>query len=135
LWPALHAKETAAVTNWTAADLLVTLAEPTRLRILNCVAAAPLFISDLAAILHLPAGTVSAHMLVLQEREVVREFPLEPHVLYTLAPLPGARERVLRAVLDVVHGDATAQADRAEALRRSRTGLPLRVGGAAVHAT
>ena len=35
-------------------ELLLTLAEPTRLRIVNCLAAAPLFVSDLQAVLGLP---------------------------------------------------------------------------------
>src|SRR5947207_3625420 len=39
------------------AELLLTLAEPTRLRIVNCLSAAPLFVSDLAAILELPHAT------------------------------------------------------------------------------
>ena len=35
----------------SAADLLLAVAEPTRLRIVNCLAAAPLFVSDLQAVL------------------------------------------------------------------------------------
>ena len=38
----------------TAAEVLLTIAEPTRLRILNCLAAAPLFVSDLQDVLDLP---------------------------------------------------------------------------------
>ena len=37
----------------TATETLLTVAEPTRLRILNCLAAAPLFVSDLQDLLYL----------------------------------------------------------------------------------
>jgi len=46
------------VTSRPVADLLETLTEPMRLRILNCLSTAPLFVSDLSAILDLPDGCV-----------------------------------------------------------------------------
>src|SRR5690606_41798042 len=49
------------------ADLLQALGEPTRLRILNCLQAAPLFVSDLVLILDLPQPTVSRHLRVLRD--------------------------------------------------------------------
>lgn len=115
-------------------DLLVALAEPTRLRILNCVSTAPLFVADLAAILDVPEATVSQQMEVLEELEVVRPLHFVPYVLYTLAPLAGIRERLLRAVLDAVRGDAATQTDRAAALARSRARLRTRVPRAVVDA-
>lgn len=116
-------------------DLLVALAEPTRLRILNCVSTAPLFVADLAAILDLPEATVAQQLDVLEELEVVRPLSFVPYVLYTLAPLPGIRERLLRTVLDAVRGDAATQTDRAAALGRSRARLSTRVRPAVVDAS
>ena len=119
------------------ADLLVTLAEPTRLRILNCLSTAPLFVSDLSAILGQPDATISAHMDVLEGLGIVRTHPVVPYLLYTLAPLPGTRERLLRSALDAVRRDPASQADRSAALDRSRSRFETRVrrdagGGAAV---
>lgn len=109
------------------ADLLVTLAEPTRLRILNCLSVAPLFVSDLAAILEVPDHTVNEHMDQLESLGLVRTYPVVPYLLYTLAPQPGTRERLLRSVLDAVRTDPAAQAERASALDRSRSRLETRV--------
>lgn len=120
------------MTSRPVADLLVTLAEPTRLRIVNCLSTAPLFVSDLAAILDLPDATVSEHMDVLQTLGLVRTHPVVPYLLYTLAPLPGTRERLMRSVLDAVRSDAAAQTDRRAALDRSRTRFETRVRGGAV---
>jgi DNA-binding transcriptional ArsR family regulator len=122
------------LTSRPVADLLVTLAEPTRLRIVNCLSTAPLFISDLAAILALPDATVAGHMDLLESLGVVRTHPVAPYFLYTLAALPGSRERLLRAVLEAVRGDAIAQTDRAAALERSRARFETRVRGAVVNA-
>lgn len=125
------------MTSRTVADLLVTLAEPTRLRIVNCLSAAPLFVADLSSILELPDATVSQHMDVLESLGIVRPYDVVPYVLYTLATLPGTRDRLLRSVLDAMRADPGAQADRAAALDRSRARLDTRVrrGGTAVIAS
>ena len=68
----------------SATDLLLTVAEPTRLRILNCLAAAPLFVSDLQAVLDLPQPTVSRHLQVLRRADLVRDTPIAQFVLYRL---------------------------------------------------
>lgn len=120
------------MTSRPVADLLVTLAEPTRLRIVNCLSTAPLFVSDLAAILGLPDATVSEHMDVLETLGLIRTYPVVPYLLYTLAPPPGTRERLLRSVLDAVRSDPAAQMDRSAALSRSRTRFETRVRGGAV---
>jgi DNA-binding transcriptional ArsR family regulator len=120
------------VTSRPVADLLVTLAEPMRFRIVNCLSAAPLFVSDLCAILALPQETVSEHMDVLQSSGVVRTYEVVPYVLYTLAMLPGTQDRLLRSVLDAVRRDPAALADRRAALDRSRARLDTRVRGATV---
>ena len=91
----------------SAADLLLTVAEPTRLRILNCLAAAPLFVSDLQAVLDLPQPTVSRHLQVLRRADLVRDTPIAQFVLYRLRRDPGHQGRLLSAILDaVVHDDA-----------------------------
>ncbi|HXE83554.1 MAG TPA: ArsR family transcriptional regulator [Gemmatimonadales bacterium] len=120
------------MTSRTVADLLVTLAEPTRLRIVNCLSAAPLFVADLSSILKLPDATVSEHMDVLESLGVVRPYEVVPYVLYTLATLPGPRDRLVRSVLDALRTDSGAQAERVAALGRSRARLETRVRGAAV---
>jgi ArsR family transcriptional regulator len=111
----------------TTADFLVTLAEPTRLRVLNCIAAAPLFVSDLVAVLGLPQPTVSRHLRVLRELEVVRDLPLPPFVLYQFAPPGGPRGRLLRSMLEAVRDDGPFAADRLAARERSRSELQARV--------
>ena len=83
-------------------ELLVVLAEPTRLRILNCLAAAPLFVSDLQAILGVPQPTVSRHLKVLKEANLVRDTPIAQFVLYRLRREPGVHGRLLAATLVAV---------------------------------
>lgn len=123
------------MTSRPIADLLITLAEPTRLRIVTCLSAAPLFASDLAAILDLPETKVDEQLNRLEEVGVVRTYEVVPYLLYALAPLPGARERLLRSVLDAVRNDSATQADRSAALDRSRARLETRVRGAVVNAS
>jgi DNA-binding transcriptional ArsR family regulator len=65
-------------------ELLQAVAEPTRLRILNCLAAAPLFVADLQEVLALPQPTVSRHLQILRKADLVRDTPIAPFVLYRL---------------------------------------------------
>ena len=123
------------MTSRPVADLLVTLAEPTRLRILNCLSTAPLFVSDLSAILELPDATIVEHMDTLESLGIVRTYPVVPYLIYTLAPQPGMRERLLRSVLDAVRTDAAAQNDRTAALDRSRSRFETGVRGAVMNAS
>lgn len=112
----------------SAADLLLTVAEPTRLRILNCLAAAPLFVSDLQAVLGLSQPTVSRHLQVLRRADVVRDTPIAQFVLYRLRRDLGAQGRLLSAILDaVVHDDGTLRAERDRAADRSRSHTRVRV--------
>ena len=112
----------------SAADLLLTVAEPTRLRILNCLAAAPLFVSDLQAVLGLPQPTVSRHLQVLRRADVVRDTPIAQFVLYRLRRDLSAQGRLLSAILDaVVHDDGTLRAERDRAADRSRSHTRVRV--------
>jgi ArsR family transcriptional regulator len=111
----------------TAASLLLTVAEPTRLRILNCLAAAPLFVSDLQAVLDLPQPTVSRHLQVLRRADLVRDTPIAQFVLYRLRRDPGTPGRLLSTILDaVVHDDAGMRAERDRAADRSRSRMRSR---------
>ena len=112
----------------SSTDLLLTVAEPTRLRILNCLAAAPLFVSDLQAVLDLPQPTVSRHLQVLRRVDLVRDTPIAQFVLYRLRRDLGAHGRLLSAILDaVVHDDASMRAERDRAAERSRSHTKTRV--------
>src|SRR5688572_19627864 len=85
--------------NRSATELLLTVAEPTRLRILNCLAAAPLFVSDLQAVLDLPQPTVSRHLQVLRKAQLVRDTPVAQFVLYRLQRDLDRPGRLLGAIL------------------------------------
>jgi ArsR family transcriptional regulator, arsenate/arsenite/antimonite-responsive transcriptional repressor len=116
---------------YTATDLLLTLAEGTRLRILNCLSTAPLFVSDLQAILGLPQPTVSRHLRVLREIGVVRDTPIAQFVLYRLERPGGSRGRLLLQVLDAVAMDEQMRAERHLATRRSREHFRERISALA----
>jgi ArsR family transcriptional regulator len=103
------------------AELLLTLAEPTRLRIVNCLAAAPLFVSDLQMVLQLPQPTVSRHLTVLKKTRVVRDTPIAQFVLYKLRFESGPHGRLLQAVLDALGHDEAMRLERHQALDRSRS--------------
>ena len=102
-------------------ELLITLAEPTRLRILNCLAGGPLFVSDLQVILDQPQPTVSRHLKVLRQLEVVDDTQIAQYVLYRLARLSGPRERLLKAVLDGIHNEERFKSERHVARDRARS--------------
>jgi ArsR family transcriptional regulator len=107
--------------------LLLTVAEPTRLRILNCLAAAPLFVSDLQAVLELPQPTVSRHLKVLRSADIVRDTSVAQFVLYRLRRGSDARGRLLTAILDAVAHDEVMKGERQRAMDRSRSHTRLRV--------
>ena len=111
----------------TTAQLLLTVSEPTRLRILNCLAAAPLFVSDLQAVLKLPQPTVSRHLKVLREAEVVRDTPVAQYVLYRLRRGGDAQGRLLGAILDGLAHEEGFRLERQRATERSRNHPRLRV--------
>jgi ArsR family transcriptional regulator, arsenate/arsenite/antimonite-responsive transcriptional repressor len=111
----------------SATDLLLTVAEPTRLRILNCLAAAPLFVSDLQAVLGLPQPTVSRHLQVLRRVEVVRDTPIAQFVLYRLRRDLGLHSHLLSAILDAMGHDPAMRAERERAAERGRSHTRTRV--------
>jgi len=102
-------------------QLLLTIAEPTRLRILNCLMAAPLFVSDLQAILELPQPTVSRHLTVLRRAHLVRDTPIAQFVLYRLRREGGPQGRLLQSVLEAIGHDEAMRAERHRALDRNRS--------------
>jgi ArsR family transcriptional regulator len=101
-------------------SFLVTVAEPTRLRILNCLAAAPLFVSELQELLDLPQPTVSRHLHVLKRAELVRDTSVAPFVLYRIRRDGGAQGRLLNAILDALASDPPLRRERDRAQDRSR---------------
>jgi ArsR family transcriptional regulator, arsenate/arsenite/antimonite-responsive transcriptional repressor len=112
----------------SATEILLTVAEPTRLRILNCLAAAPLFVSDLQDVLDLPQPTVSRHLQVLRRAELVRDTPIAQFVLYRLRRDAGAPGRLLSAILDaLIQDDPALRAEREQAAHRSRSHTHTRV--------
>src|SRR4051812_23409639 len=111
----------------SAADLLLTVAEPTRLRILNCLAAAPLFVSDIQAVLDPPQPTGSPHFQVLRPAHLVPDTPIAQFVLYRLRREPGPAGRMLSAVLEAVRNDVALRAERDRAADRSRAHTRSRV--------
>jgi DNA-binding transcriptional ArsR family regulator len=104
----------------TTLELLATLAEPTRLRILNCLAAAPLFVSELQGLLAIPQPTVSRHLKVLRETGLVRDTPIAQYVLYRLRHPAEPFGRVLGTVLEAAQKDPGLRGERSAALARSR---------------
>jgi len=106
-----------------------SVAEPTRLRILNCLAAGPMFVSDLQAVLGIPQPTVSRHLKILREAALVLDTPIAQFVLYRLARGTGPRERLLRAVLDGIHHDEQLKTERHQAQDRSRAHPANRLSG------
>ena len=108
-------------------ELLVALAEPTRLRILNCLTAAPLFVSDLQAILAVPQPTVSRHLKVLKDADLVRDTPIAQFVLYRLRRETGAHGRLVAATLEALGQDEQMSAERHQAADRSRANPRVRV--------
>ena len=112
-----------------ATDFLLAVAEPTRLRLVNCLAAAPLFVSDLQAILELPQPTVSRHLTVLRHAGIVRDTPVGQFVLYRLHR--NARyERLLNAVLDGLGHEEVMNNERQRAVERSRNRARTKLGKA-----
>jgi ArsR family transcriptional regulator, arsenate/arsenite/antimonite-responsive transcriptional repressor len=112
----------------SATDILLTVAEPTRLRILNCLAAAPLFVSDLQDVLDLPQPTVSRHLQVLRRADLVRDTPIAQFVLYRLRRDSGVSGRLLSAILEaVIQDDNGLRAERDRAANRSKSHTHARV--------
>ncbi len=103
------------------ADLLCTIAEPTRLRLLNCLAGSPLFVLDLQAILALPQPTVSRHLTVLRHAGIVQAIPHAQYMLYQIRWEASHRDRLLRAILGALSSDDHFARERQEAQARGQS--------------
>lgn len=97
------------------------MAEPTRLRLLNCLAAGPLFVTDLQAVLDIPQPTVSRHLSVLRHSGVVEGESLGSYVLYRLRPGPAVIATLLEAVLTALDTDPVFHRERRRATTRARS--------------
>jgi ArsR family transcriptional regulator len=108
------------------ADYLATLADPTRLRILSCLAAAPLYVSDLVAVLSLPQPTVSRHLRVLRTLGLAKSQREATRMAYRLTLPAGAQGRMVRGVLNALRADPAFRADAAagRALAGTRSTVP-----------
>jgi ArsR family transcriptional regulator, arsenate/arsenite/antimonite-responsive transcriptional repressor len=107
------------------ADYLATLAEPTRLRVLSCLAAAPLYVSELVAILGLPQPTVSRHLRVLRSLGLAQTQRDATRVGYRLVLPAGAQGRMVRGVLQALRADPLFRADAATVRTRVGTRVPV----------
>jgi len=74
-----------------AADRLRALGHHDRLRIIEVLAAGPKNVSDIAAAVRMPAGTVSRHLRVLYDAQVVECSRRGNFALYVLADRDVAR--------------------------------------------
>ena len=110
----------------TPTELLQAVAKPTRLRILNCLAAAPLFVADLQEVLALPQPTVSRHLQILRKADLVRDTPIAPYVLYRLSA-GVVRSRMLDSILSALAELEPTRTERPRARERSRAEYTSRV--------
>jgi ArsR family transcriptional regulator len=111
----------------TTLGLLTAISEPTRLRIVNCLSAAPLFVSELQAILNVPQPTVSRHLKVLRDAGLVRDTPVAQYVLYRLRRPADPLGRLMSAMLDACQQEVELRTERSDALQRSRREARSRV--------
>jgi ArsR family transcriptional regulator len=104
------------------ADYLTTLAEPTRLRVLSCLAAAPLYVSEIQTVLDLPQPTVSRHLRVLRRLGLARAERSASRMTYHLTLPVGSRGRLVRAVLAALRGDPAFRTEADSARTRAARG-------------
>jgi ArsR family transcriptional regulator len=112
------------VDTWAVADLdalFKGFAEPTRLRILNLLAAGELCVCDIVTLLRLPQSTVSRHLGYLLRSELVgvtREWKFAHYRL--AAPTNPIHRNLLNCVRTCFRGIASLDAERARAAERVR---------------
>lgn len=112
-----------------ATELLLAIAEPTRLRILNALGGSPLFVTDLQAVLRLPQPAISRHLRILREAGAVRDTPIAQYVLYRIRDGGDPDARLLTATLDTLLQDEALRGERQRAAERGRTHTRFRTGG------
>jgi ArsR family transcriptional regulator len=86
-------------------DLLQTLADPLRLRIVNLLAASPLCVQHLQTALDRDQVTVSKQLLIMKARGLVVSEKMRTWRLYRLSPNPSKTVRRLLACLQTIVGE------------------------------
>lgn len=100
----------------SSARLLKALADPTRLRLLRALLAAPCYVEQLAAALDLGAPTISHHLRKLEEAGLVRSAREQYYNVYQARP--EALDRRLRELVDQADDGRAAEATRLDAYHR-----------------
>lgn len=100
----------------TSARILKALADPSRLRILRALLAAPCYVEQLAVTLALAAPTISHHLKKLEEAGLVRKTRDQYYTIYRVRPELLAQD--LRSLVEDAGDEESAQALRLAAHRR-----------------
>jgi DNA-binding transcriptional ArsR family regulator len=95
------------------------LAHPSRLRLLGMLAGGELCVCQMTAVLELAPSTVSQHLSVLARGGLVADRKEGKLVFYRLRP-DGPAATLAAPLLELLAGDATAEADRAVVARLRR---------------
>jgi ArsR family transcriptional regulator len=94
-------------------------ADPTRIRILNVLAAGELCVCDIVALLHLAQPTISRHLAYLRRTRLVHARPDLRFTYYRLAdPADAVHRNLIACVRTCFRGIATLDRDRDSAAAR-----------------
>lgn len=109
----------------TAARLFKCLSEELRVRLVRILAEEELNVQELQAVLDVPQSTLSRHLAVLKDAELVHQRKQGTAVYYRLARgagANGATDDLIRLVTNLVHDDRLAGVDteRLEGVREER---------------
>lgn len=83
-------------------EILKTVGEPTRLRILNLLRLGSICVCDLQVVLDLPQPTVSRHLGALRHAGLVIDARVGPRVIYSLAPATTPQLKAIHQMLATV---------------------------------
>lgn len=101
--------------------LFVAFADPTRLRVMNALAAGELCVCDLVELLGLPQPTISRHLMLLRRTGLVAARRSDKFAYYRLTePAGSVHGNLLECVRSCFTGIETLDAERAAAARRAR---------------
>ncbi len=101
------------------AEVLAAAGDPTRVRLLNALAAGELCVCDLSELLELPQPRVSRHLALLRAAGLVRARRVGRYMHYALADPPDPLRRGIVQVLRATVGrDDLLAAERQRAARR-----------------
>ena len=116
---ATHTPPRATLSVGDLEGLFKGFADPTRIRILNLLAAGELCVCDLVALLRLSQPTVSRHLAYLRRSGLVVARPDLKFTYYRLAdPSNPAHRHLLAAVRSSFHGVVALERERAAAEAR-----------------